>query len=143
MPDNGFTAEEMKVLLPLFLDTGRQYVAQLREGLLRLRNLPNHEETLSEMHRAVHSLKGAALQLGYDKVGSLANNLEDAIEGIQEAGAITPAGVESIDEGAQLLTEQLAAVESQTAARAPSADLLARLAKIAAPASLSDASPDA
>lgn len=135
MPDNGFTAEEMRVLLPLFLDSGREYVVQLREGLLRLRNLPSDEQTLRVMHRAVHSLKGAALQLGFAEIGHLASCIEDALEGIQEGDRAAAGVVDAVDEGARALTEQLDAAESEIAPRGASPDLLDRLTAIAVPKS--------
>ncbi|MBD3237528.1 MAG: hypothetical protein GF330_12550 [Candidatus Eisenbacteria bacterium] len=130
MPENGFTAEEMEVLLPIFLDSGREYVVQLREGSLRLRNLQADGDSLGAMHRAVHSLKGAALQIGFDEIGTLASSIEDLIEHLQTLERVPPESIDLIDEGAATLTEQLDAVEARTPRALPDG-LLERLQALA------------
>ena len=128
---DGFSEEDMKVLLPLFLASGRSYVSALREGLMLLRKSRLEAETLKSAHRAVHSLKGAALQIGFVHVGTLAASIEDAIEGFwDDPDDLTPDGLEALEQGARLMAAYLDDIEGTREVSGPPGDLLGRLAEL-------------
>lgn len=130
--DNGLTAEDMQILRPLFVTSGRSYVATLREGLLLLGNGRTERVTFTAMHRAAHSLKGAAMQIGFLGVGTLARLIEEAIAGISEVPAPLPGEtLAALEESTSLLSAGLDAVERGEMPPEPAAPIRARLAQLA------------
>jgi two-component system chemotaxis sensor kinase CheA len=73
-----FTPEDLAVLLPFFRASGAERIAGMRHTLGRLEQVPDDTEALTTLHRAAHSLKGAALQLGFARIGMLARAMETA-----------------------------------------------------------------
>ena len=63
------------------------YLEQLEEGLLRLEKNPQDSETLDEVFRAAHSLKGAARIVEVTKVEVVAHHFEETL-GTARRGAI-------------------------------------------------------
>ena len=60
---DGFSEEDMKILLPLFLASGRSYISALREGLMFLRNSRLEAETLKVLGTA--EMKDKLYQAGF------------------------------------------------------------------------------
>jgi len=70
--------EDLEVLMPIFRASGEQRIVELRRTLEILGRAPDDEEALTLLHRAAHSLKGASLQLGLVRIGTLARAMEAA-----------------------------------------------------------------
>lgn len=83
--------EDLEILMPIFRASGEQRVAELRRTLDILRRAPDDSEALTLLHRAAHSLKGASLQLGLVRIGTLARGMEVAAN----ASATRPGGIPS------------------------------------------------
>ncbi len=107
-----FSEEELAILRPLFQSSGRDYIAQFRATLAGVKDGACDEETLEILHRSIHSLKGAALQLGYLHVGGLAMAMEGVAKTARKLGALIPAeGIALLEEGARQLEGYLAELE--------------------------------
>lgn len=81
--------EDLEILMPIFRASGEQRISELRRTLDILGRDPDDAEALTLFHRAAHSLKGASLQLGLVKVGTLAR----AMEAAATASATCPGGM--------------------------------------------------
>ncbi|MBF0344511.1 MAG: hybrid sensor histidine kinase/response regulator [Nitrospirae bacterium] len=68
---------EDKEMCELFKLESDEHLSLLENGLMRLEQQPDDRETLQEMFREAHSLKGAARMLGVFKVMEAAHALED------------------------------------------------------------------
>jgi chemotaxis protein histidine kinase CheA len=133
MPDaSEFSSDEMRVLRRLFVTSGRDYLIRFRGALESMTREAASDETLELFHRSIHSLKGAALQLGLLHVGTLAKEMEGVAKAVRETQAALPDdGVALLTEGMVRLTDYLIDVEKETETAEPPADLLRRLQLLA------------
>jgi chemotaxis protein histidine kinase CheA len=83
--------EDLEILMPIFRASGEQRIAELRHTLDTLGRVPDDPEALTLLHRAAHSLKGASLQLGLVRIGTLARAMEAAASASQTCPGGMPA----------------------------------------------------
>jgi chemotaxis protein histidine kinase CheA len=76
--------EDLEKLLPDFMAAARENVAAINQGLFELGHHPGDRETLREVYRHAHSLKGSALTMGYERLGKLAHRMEDVLRAFQD-----------------------------------------------------------
>jgi chemotaxis protein histidine kinase CheA len=134
MSDPGmFTQEDMAVLLPLFQGSGAEYVAAIRQAVRSLESGPADDEALAAMHRAAHSVKGAALQLGFVHIGTIARAME-ALAAAARGRTDAPASgwLPLITCGADRLERDLRALTASGPCPEPDGELLRELQAAAA-----------
>jgi chemotaxis protein histidine kinase CheA/ActR/RegA family two-component response regulator len=74
-----------------FAPEAQEYLDAMEAGLLRLEKSPNDPETIQELFRTAHTLKGSAYTVGFQAVGDLTHHLEDFLGAIREGrGTMTP-----------------------------------------------------
>ena len=61
----------------LYVQTGREYIQSLNASLLRLEKNPTDKETIEEVFRSAHSLKGQSAAMEYESTGFLCHTIED------------------------------------------------------------------
>jgi two-component system chemotaxis sensor kinase CheA len=76
--------EDVEKLLPDFVAAARENVATINHGLFKLEHDPGDRETLQEVYRHAHSLKGSALTMGFERMGKLAHRMEDVLRAFQD-----------------------------------------------------------
>jgi two-component system chemotaxis sensor kinase CheA len=76
--------EDVQKLLPDFVAAARENVAAINQGLFKLEHDPADRETLQEVYRHAHSLKGSALTMGFERMGKLAHRMEDVLRAFQD-----------------------------------------------------------
>ena len=57
--------------LEIFLDETREHLQSLNTEILNLEQDPENEDTINEIFRAAHSLKGMAGTMGYKRMQTL------------------------------------------------------------------------
>lgn len=130
-----FTPEELQVLRPLFLTSSREHLRDFDRALEILGGDPRDEGALESLHRSIHSVKGAALQLGILSIGSLAKAMEAVAKAVRQAGrALREDAARLLAESRQVLGAGLDAFERGEEVPVPPAGLLARLDSAAAAA---------
>lgn len=72
-----YQPDELQEILCIYKAETEEHLQKLNEGLLRLEKTPRHTETLEEIFREAHSLKGAARMIGFAAVEKIAHALED------------------------------------------------------------------
>lgn len=95
-----------KDILLEFDEEVRDYLPEIRNGLAALTADPTHPEAAAEVHRLIHTIKGAAAMIGFDEMSSAAADVEERLENASEtktpldAGAVAELGrqVDSIEE---------------------------------------------
>jgi chemotaxis protein histidine kinase CheA len=110
---NGFSREDLEVLLPIYRSSAGEYIESVRRALETVRVAPEDVEAAAVLHRSAHSLKGASLQLGFVHVGILAQ----AMEALARAGRACEGGIpaeciELFARGADCLEGYLQALDS-------------------------------
>ncbi len=76
---------EFREFLPSFLESAREHIDAMDQGLLRLEKKGISDgEAIRSISRNAHSLKGAAMTIGVDEMATLCHRLEDLIREIGE-----------------------------------------------------------
>jgi two-component system chemotaxis sensor kinase CheA len=82
--------------LPMFLAECREHLQELNLAVVRLEESPEDRETLDEIFRAAHSLKGMSATMGFDGIARLTHQMEDVFELLRQRTTAGWAGGESI-----------------------------------------------
>ncbi|MGN0506761.1 MAG: chemotaxis protein CheW [Lachnospiraceae bacterium] len=69
--------------LEIFIDETKEHLQSLNEQLLILEKEPENVETINEIFRAAHSLKGMAGTMGYKRMQKLTHNMENVFSEIR------------------------------------------------------------
>lgn len=70
----------------LFLAEAREYLQVLNTALLELEHEPSNLETLQEMFRSAHSLKGMSATMGYQSLANLTHQMENVLDILRQEG---------------------------------------------------------
>lgn len=75
-----FSAAEMAELLGVYIDETAEQCEQLVAALLALEQQPDDAAQIAVAFRMVHSIKGSAAMLGFDRITAVAHHLESHFE---------------------------------------------------------------
>jgi chemotaxis protein histidine kinase CheA len=73
------TANQQRIL-GYFIEEAKEHLQTLEQGILQLATSVKDTETVNEMFRAAHSVKGGAAMLGYTSIQRTAHSLEDSFK---------------------------------------------------------------
>ena len=99
----------------LFLAESREHLSAVNQRLLEWERDPASREPLTEIFRAMHTLKGMAHTMGYTRVGDLAHRAENLLDLLcKGARPVTDATLEVLFRAADTLEHAIeAAVEGK------------------------------
>jgi two-component system, chemotaxis family, sensor kinase CheA len=66
--------------LPMFLAESREHLQELSLAVVRIEERPDDRETIDEIFRIAHSLKGMSATMGFDHMAALTHAMEDVFE---------------------------------------------------------------
>ncbi|MFQ3294535.1 MAG: two-component system chemotaxis sensor kinase CheA, partial [Natrialbaceae archaeon] len=66
-----------------FVQESEENITQLNNSLLELERAPNDRESMDEIFRMAHTLKGNCGAMGYDGASDLAHAIEDRLDDIR------------------------------------------------------------
>ena len=69
--------------LGIFLDETNEHLQTLSDQLLILENEPENEDTINQIFRAAHSLKGMAGTMGYKRMQNLTHDMENVFSEVR------------------------------------------------------------
>ncbi len=69
--------------LGIFLDETREHLENLNTQILNLEQSPEDADTINEIFRAAHSLKGMAGTMGYKRMQTLTHDMENVFSEIR------------------------------------------------------------
>jgi len=81
-----FSDERGAELRELFFETAQELLQGLNDEALKLEKLPGDSDTVRNIRRIVHTLKGDAAATGFHELSELAHELEDALALEAKAG---------------------------------------------------------
>jgi two-component system, chemotaxis family, sensor kinase CheA len=87
------STSDRELLLQTFLTEATEHLRTLEAGLVSLEERPDDAETLNEIFRIAHSLKGDAGLVGFPRIAELAHVLEDVLEGVRDGTRAVSAGL--------------------------------------------------
>jgi two-component system chemotaxis sensor kinase CheA len=71
---------ERDLIVRTFVDECAEHLAALEEALVELERTPGEAALLNEIFRSVHTIKGGASSLGFNKLAGFAHVLEDVLD---------------------------------------------------------------
>jgi two-component system chemotaxis sensor kinase CheA len=116
----------MDEYLPMFLAEGREHLQELNLAVVRIEETPDDPETVDEIFRIAHSMKGMSATMGFAGMAALTHEMEDVFEllrqrkdGLERAAIdvlfdsldALSAAVEAIDETGQEAIQPQALIE--------------------------------
>lgn len=69
--------------LEIFIDESNEHLQSLNEQILVLEREPDNKDTINEIFRAAHSLKGMAGTMGYKRMQNLTHNMENVFSEVR------------------------------------------------------------
>jgi two-component system, chemotaxis family, sensor kinase CheA len=101
---------ETSEYLPMFLAEGREHLQELNLAVVRIEERPDDQDTVDEIFRIAHSLKGMSATMGFAGMAALTHEMEDVFELLrQRKGGLPRAAIDVLLECLDALS---AAVES-------------------------------
>src|SRR5437016_7025191 len=84
LPDTYFRPDLSAEILEYFVPEAQEYLETISSCLLRMEKDPTNKDTIDQLFRAVHTLKGSAHTVGFQAIGDLTHHLEDIMGAIRD-----------------------------------------------------------
>jgi two-component system chemotaxis sensor kinase CheA len=101
--------------MELFLEEAGEHLQNLNRLLVELESDPGDAEAINEIFRSVHTIKGLASTMGFEKISTLTHQLENLIEGLRHDKRAEPEVIDLLFEGVDLLEAMLKSPEDDEA----------------------------
>ena len=79
--------------LDIFLDESKEHLQNLNTSVLNLEQDPENPDTISEIFRAAHTLKGMAGTMGYKRMQNLTHDMENVFSEVRDGKLKVNAGM--------------------------------------------------
>ncbi len=110
--------QDVSQYIDLFKEESGEILQTLNDSLLTLEQNPDAKETIEELFRAAHSLKGMAATMGFDEIANLTHKMENLMDKVRkEEIKITTPLLDILFKSAdtlQMLFEQVDAESTET-----------------------------
>src|ERR1044071_9869814 len=71
----------------MFLAEAREHLQELNLAVVRIEEAPDDRETVDEIFRIAHSLKGMSATMGFERMAALTHKREDVFERLRQRRA--------------------------------------------------------
>jgi two-component system chemotaxis sensor kinase CheA len=123
--------------LPLFLAEAREHLQELSLAVIRIEERPDDRETVDQVFRIAHSLKGMSSTMGFAAMAALTHQMEDVFELLrQRRGGLDRKAVDVLLECLDAIALDVDAIEQDGAERLDPAALIDRLKRLIRPRSV-------
>ncbi|HET8977529.1 MAG TPA: chemotaxis protein CheA [Solirubrobacteraceae bacterium] len=83
--------------MPMFLAEAREHLQELNLTIVRLEENPRDRETVDEIFRIAHSLKGMSATMGFAQIATLTHEMEDVFELLrQRTEGLPPEAIDTV-----------------------------------------------
>lgn len=79
---------ELDQYIDIFLDESKEHLENLNTNLLELESNPSNIETINEIFRIAHTLKGMSATMGFEKTAKLTHKMENLLDEIRSGQAL-------------------------------------------------------
>jgi two-component system chemotaxis sensor kinase CheA len=106
------TTMDMSKYKDLFISEAREHVQGMNTCILVLEKEPGSDESINELFRHAHSVKGMSASMGYGTIAELSHQLEDMMDGVRKGQTtISPPIIDILLDGMDNLDKLVDAVE--------------------------------
>jgi chemosensory pili system protein ChpA (sensor histidine kinase/response regulator) len=81
--------QQQQRIMGYFIEEAREHLQTIEQGVLNLQDVLNDSESVNELFRAAHSIKGGAAMLGVGSIQHVAHRLEDFFKILKENPQMT------------------------------------------------------
>ncbi len=114
--------------LRMFLAESRENLQRLNLALIRLEEAPDDRETVDEIFRIAHTLKGMSATMGFAQIAALTHRMEDVFEVLRRRrGSLEREVVDVVFECLDALSEAIDSIDADGSEGLDPAPLIARL----------------
>jgi two-component system, chemotaxis family, sensor kinase CheA len=99
--------------MPMFLAEAQEHLQELNLAVVRLEEDPRDRETVDEIFRAAHSLKGMSATMGFAQIAKLTHEMEDVFELLRQRGeGLTREAIDTVLACLDALTGSFESIEA-------------------------------
>jgi two-component system chemotaxis sensor kinase CheA len=99
--------------MPMFLAEAQEHLQELNLAIVRLEDNPRDRETVDEIFRAAHSLKGMSATMGFAQIAKLTHEMEDVFELLRQRGeGLTREAIDTVLACLDALTASFDSIEA-------------------------------
>ncbi|HWE09035.1 MAG TPA: chemotaxis protein CheA [Solirubrobacteraceae bacterium] len=114
--------------MPMFLAEAREHLQELNLTIVRLEDNPRDRDTVDEIFRIAHSLKGMSATMGFDQIARLTHEMEDVFELLRQRNDGLPAdAIDTVLACLDALSSAVDAIEADGQETLDPAELIERL----------------
>ena len=129
--------------LPMFLAECRENLQQLNLAVVRVEENPQDRETVDEIFRVAHSLKGMSATMGFAAIAALTHEMENVFELLrQRSGGLPPEAIDVLLECLDALEGAIESIDSTGEERLAHEPLVARLSGLVRNSETEQAEPE-
>src|SRR3954451_4518277 len=119
---------ETSEYLPMFLAEGREHLQELNLAVVRIEERPDDQDTVDEIFRIAHSLKGISATMGFAGMAALTHEREDVFELLrQRKGGLPREAINVLLECLDALSAAVDAIDESGEEQIEPERLIARL----------------
>jgi two-component system chemotaxis sensor kinase CheA len=127
---------ELSEYLPMFLAEAREHLQELNLAVVRIEERPDDRETVDEIFRIAHSMKGMSATMGFAGMAALTHEMEDVFELLrQRTGGLEREAVDVLLECLDALGAAVDGIEADGEESIEHEPLTVRLRSLVRPAS--------
>ena len=114
--------------LPMFLAEGREHLQELNLAVVRIEETPDDRETVDEIFRIAHSMKGMSATMGFAGMAALTHEMENVFELLrQRRGGLEREAIDVLLECLDTLEASVDAIDETGAEEIAAGPLIERL----------------
>ena len=114
--------------LPMFLAEGREHLQELNLAVVRIEETPDDQDTVDEIFRIAHSMKGMSATMGFAGMAALTHEMEDVFELLrQRRGGLPGEAITILLECLDALSAAVEAIDETGEEQIEPKPLIARL----------------
>ena len=122
---------DLSEYMPMFLAEAREHLQDLNLAVVALENDPSHRETVDQIFRIAHSLKGMSATMGFGQMAALTHEMEEVFELLRRrAGGLSEDAVDAVLDCLDALSGAVDAIEESGSEQLDPALLIDRLGRL-------------
>jgi two-component system chemotaxis sensor kinase CheA len=104
---------EISEYLPMFLAEGREHLQELNLAVVRIEETPDDQDTVDEIFRIAHSMKGMSATMGFAGMAALTHEMEDVFELLkQRSGGLSRDAIDCLLQCLDALSAAVDAIDT-------------------------------
>ncbi len=114
--------------LPMFLAESREHLQELNLAVVRVEESPDDAETIGDIFRIAHSLKGMSATMGFERIAALTHAMEDLFEVLRvRRGGLDREAIDVLLECLDALSAAFEAIDTEGVEKLEQEPLVERL----------------